>query len=45
MIVSISGANTSARFQMLYERMQSAKKQAEKKGKAPDNTTPDSYSR
>ncbi|CAF2082401.1 unnamed protein product [Brassica napus] len=31
--------------QMLYERMQSAKKQAEKKGKAPDNTTPDSYSR
>ncbi|KAL0694479.1 hypothetical protein Bca4012_061659 [Brassica carinata] len=31
--------------QMLYERMKSAKKQAEKKGKAPDNTTPDSYSR
>ncbi|KAF8110006.1 hypothetical protein N665_0088s0024 [Sinapis alba] len=31
--------------QMLYERMQSAKKQSEKKGKAPDNTTPDSYSR
>ncbi|XP_018439632.1 paired amphipathic helix protein Sin3-like 6 isoform X2 [Raphanus sativus] len=31
--------------QMLYERMQSAKKQAEKKGKAPDNTTPDPYSR
>ncbi|CAN6884560.1 unnamed protein product [Brassica oleracea] len=31
--------------QMLYERMQSAKKQAEKKGKAPDNTIPDSYSR
>ncbi|KAF2549695.1 hypothetical protein F2Q70_00019705 [Brassica cretica] len=30
---------------MLYERMQSAKKQSEKKGKTPDNTTPDSYSR
>ncbi|CAH2038379.1 unnamed protein product [Thlaspi arvense] len=31
--------------QMLYERIQSAKKYSEKKGKSPDKTTPDSYSR
>ncbi|KAJ0237597.1 Paired amphipathic helix protein Sin3-like 6 [Hirschfeldia incana] len=31
--------------QMLYERMQAAKKQAERKGKSPDDTTPDPYSR
>ncbi|ESQ35817.1 hypothetical protein EUTSA_v10006620mg [Eutrema salsugineum] len=31
--------------QMLYERIRSAKKLSEKKGKGPDNTTPDSYSR
>ncbi|XP_010462623.1 PREDICTED: paired amphipathic helix protein Sin3-like 6 [Camelina sativa] len=30
---------------MLYERIQSAKKHSEKKWKAPDNTTPDSYPR
>ncbi|CAH8251815.1 unnamed protein product [Arabidopsis lyrata] len=31
--------------QMLYERIQTAKKHSEKKWKAPDNTTPDSYPR
>ncbi|XP_023633198.1 paired amphipathic helix protein Sin3-like 6 isoform X2 [Capsella rubella] len=31
--------------QMLYERIQSAKKHSEKKWKAPDNTTSDSYPR
>ncbi|VVA90834.1 unnamed protein product [Arabis nemorensis] len=31
--------------QMLYERIQSAKKHSEKKWKAPDNSTPDAYPR
>jgi len=30
---------------MLYERIQTAKKHSEKKWKAADNTTPDSYPR